>query len=221
MKIGVASIEPASVKPVLTLISLLSMRSQMTEAQMPRKSKIENVTKRFGRAHGTKERAEKAMAKARQEFFDLIEIPESELSQQTIYAECDDPEAYVASLYPKWQIVACKTIAREDEPPEWKIVIRENPEKRNFTYLNPLDGKVYGRTVAESAPEVDLARIKEDDEGWYKEITFQPDPPPRQLVPLDRLTDEDMDRLKKYLLPVKLQNRMEKPRKPKPEELER
>jgi hypothetical protein len=186
---------------------------------MPRKSKIENVTKRFGRAHGTKERAEKAMAKARQEFFDLIEIPESELSRQTIYAECDNPEAYVASLYPKWRILNSKLVDPEI-PDEWKLVIQEDPDKRNYTYVNPLDGKVYGRTVAESAPEVDLERIKAEDEKWYKAITEQPEPPPRRLVPLDRLTDEDKDRLKKYLLPVKLQNRMEKPRDPKPEELD-
>jgi hypothetical protein len=186
---------------------------------MPRKPKIENVTRRFGRAHGTKERAEKAMAKARQEFFDLIQIPESELSRQTIYAECDDPEAYVASLYPKWRILSSKLVDPEI-PDEWKLVIQEDPDKRNYTYINPVDGKVYTRTVAESAPAVDLERLEKENQDAYKALTFQPEPPPRQLKALKDLTDDQKEILKKYLLPVKLTNRMEKPRKPKPEELE-
>jgi hypothetical protein len=185
---------------------------------MPRKPKIENVTKRFGRAHSTKERAEKTMAKARQEFFDLIQIQESELSRQTIYVECDDPEAYVASLYPKWRILSSKLVDPEI-PDEWKLVIQEDPTKRNYTFVNPLDGQVYTRTVTESAPDVDLERIKEEDPDFYHDITFQPTVP-RELLPLKNLTDEAKEKLKKYLLPVKLTNRMEKPRKPKPEELE-
>jgi hypothetical protein len=186
---------------------------------MPRKPKIENVTRRWGKAHARKEAVEAQMAKDRKLFFDLIQIPESELSRQTIYAECDDPDAYVASLYPKWRILS-KKLVDEDIPDEWQLVIQEDPQKRNFTYINPLDGQVYTRTVAESAPAVDLERLEAENPDAYKAITFQPEPPPRELKALKDLTDDQKKILKKYLLPVKLTNRMEKPRKPKPEELE-
>jgi hypothetical protein len=185
---------------------------------MPRKPKIENVTKRWGKAHARKEKVEAQMAKDRKLFFDLIEIPETELSRQTIYAECDDPDAYVASLYPKWKLLSA-LLVDEEIPDEWKLVIQEDPTKRNYTFVNPLDGQVYTRTVTESAPDVDLERIKEEDPDFYHDITFQPTVP-RELLPLKNLTDEAKEKLKKYLLPVKLTNRMEKPRKPKPEELE-
>ena len=182
------------------------------------KPKIEEVTRDFGVEHKKKADAEAALKKLRKMFFDLISIPESQLARQTIYAECDDPQAYVAALYPKWKIIS-KKLVDPDIPDEWQLLIQEDPDKKSYHFVNPLDHQVYTRTVAESAPDVDLDRIKEDDPNWYEAITFQPDPPPRELVSLDRLTEEDKDRLKKYLLPVKLTNRMESPRQAKPEEL--
>lgn len=188
---------------------------------MPKKPKpkIEEVAQEFGKAHAEENDAKKRKDKYRLLFFDLIEIPEDQLSRQTIYAECDNPEAYVASLYPKWRIIS-KKLVDEEIPDEWRLVIQEDPAKRNFVFVNPLDNKVYTRTVAESAPQVDLDRLKEDDPDLYESMTFQPDPPPRQLKPLNSLDDDEKETVKRYLLPVKLQNRMEKPRDPKPEELD-
>ena len=182
------------------------------------KPKIEEVTRDFGIEHGKKAEAEKKLAKLRKLFFDLITIPESQLARQTIYVECDDPDAYVAALYPKWKIISRK-LADPDIPDEWQLLIQEDPDNKSYHFVNPLDKQVYSRTVAESAPDIDLEQIKEDDPDWYEAITFQPDPPPRELVSLDRLAEEDKDRLKQYLQPVKLTNRMEKPRQAKPEEL--
>jgi hypothetical protein len=192
---------------------------------MPKKPKpkIEEVTREFGLAH-----AEQADAKARMEkykgiFYDLIVIPEDQLARQTIYYTGDDPEQHVATLYPKWRIIKKQLFDGPDDGSdvelEWRILIQEDPAKKSFVYVNPLDGKVYQRTVAESAPGVDLAKLEAERPDVYKAITFQPDPPPRELKNLDELTEPQKEVLKRYLLPVKLTNRMEKPRDPKPEEL--
>lgn len=166
------------------------------------------------------------MAKWRKLFFDLIEIPVTELAQQTIYIDRIgddpvDPEQYVAVLYPKWRIIKRQRFL-VDEPgeTEWKLILQEDPEKKTYQYINPYDRKVYQRTVVESAPDVDLERLRDENPLVYQSITFQPDPPPRELKSLDDLTDDQKDILKQYLLPVKLTNRMEAPRNAKPEELE-
>lgn len=189
---------------------------------MPKKlkSKIEEVTKQFGEKHAAKDKADKEMKKLRKQFFDLIEVPEPELARQTIYVEAEDPEQYVATLYPKWRIVSYKTVAREADPPEWKVIIQEDPDKKTYIFVNPLDKQVYQRTVAEGAPELDLERMKKEDPEFYERVTFEPPPPPRELFPLASMDDEEKEGLKKYLTPGKLTNRMEAPRKAKPEELE-
>jgi hypothetical protein len=184
---------------------------------MPKpKPKIEEITKQFGEKHSAKDKAEKEMKKLRQQFFDLIEIPEPELAQQTIYAETDDPAQYVAILYPKWKIVS----KWERKDGEWKLIIQEDPTKKNHIFVNPLDKQVYTRTVVEGAPDVDLERMKEEDPELYERLTFEPPPPPRELFPLSSMDDEEKAGLRKYLTPGKLTNRMEAPRKAKPEELE-
>lgn len=186
---------------------------------MPKKPKpkIEDITRKFGERHMEKAEVEKEMAKLRKQFFDLIEIPQDKLARQTIYVE-GDPDQYVATLYPKWRIVK-KEVTHIDDESEWRVIIEEDPEKKTYVYINPKDHKVYTRTVAESAPGVDLERLKEDNLLLYESITFKPDPP-RELKPLDQLTEDQKDILKRYLTPAKLVHRMEAPRKAKPEELE-
>lgn len=189
---------------------------------MPRKPKIENVAKRFGYWHGREAKAKAEMAKHRKMFFDLIEIPEEELAQQTIFAVTEDPDQYVATLYPKWKIISAKVIDEgcAGQDAEWKLIIQEDPKKKTWQFINPVDQKVYQRTVVESAPEIDFERLAAEEPDAYESITFQPDPPPRQLKPLDQLEDDEKEILKSYLLPVELKDRMEKPRPAKPEELE-
>lgn len=188
---------------------------------MPRKPKpkIENVTQEFGLAHAEADEAKRRMEKYRKMFFDLITIPENELATQVIYVECDDPRSYVATLYPKWKIKS-KKLVNPAIPDEWKIIIQEDPSKKTFQFINRLDGKVYQRTVAESAPDIDMDRLKEENPDIWEAITFQPPLPDRELKPLDELNEDEREVLKRYLVPVKLTNRMEKPRNAKPEELE-
>lgn len=190
---------------------------------MPKpKPKIEEVTRAFGKAHAEESDAKRRMAKLRTQFFDLIAIPDSELAQQTIFATTEDPDRYVATLYPKWRIVTAKIIdeGSAGQDAEWKLVIQEDPKRKTYQYINPLDRKVYARTVAESAPDIDLERLKAENPLVYESITFQPEPRPRELKALSELTDDQKEIVKAYLDPPKLTNRMESPRPAKPEELE-
>lgn len=196
---------------------------------MPQKNpkpKIEDVTRAFGKAHAAKAAAEATMKKFRQLFFDLIEIPEEQLARQSIYIDRvgdtpTDPEVYVATLYPKWKILSKQRFTvDEDGDTEWKLIIQEDPEKKSYTYINPIDGLVYTHSVAESAPSVDMERLKSEDPHLWQTITFQPPLPERQLKPLDDLTEVQKDKLRNFLTPPALQHKMLSPRKPKPEELE-
>lgn len=181
------------------------------------KPKLEDITKEFGIAHKEEAEAKAKKEKYRKLFFDLITIPKSQLAQQTIFYEGSDPDNHVATLYPKWRVVAKE---ETDLDGEWRILIQEDPTKKSYTYLNKVDGMVYTRTVAESAPGVDLARLKAENPALYLEITVEPPKPARVLKPLADLEEDQKDELKEYLTPVSLTNRMEKPRLPKPEELQ-
>lgn len=186
--------------------------------------KIEEVTRDFGVAHAEKADAEKRMAKTRKLFFDLIEIPDDELAQQTIYYDGEDPEQHVAALYSKWKIIKQKwepdPDADGESDGEWHILIQEDPEKKSYQFINPLDEKVYARTVAESAPQIDMERLGKENPHLWQQVTFQPPLPKRELKPLKDLDDEEKAALIKFLTPVKLTNTMVAPRKAKPEELE-
>lgn len=180
------------------------------------KAKIEEVARDFGKAHAEESQAKSRKEKFRKMFFDLIEIPSTQLARQTIFAECDSPANYVATLYPKWRVVKADSLDSD----EWRILIEEDPDKKNYVFINPLDKMVYSRTVAESAPGVDTERLKAEDPNLWEAITVQPPLPERTLKPLSEFDEEQRDKIKKYLTPVTLQNRMEKPRKAKAEELE-
>lgn len=190
---------------------------------MPKpKPTLDHVTRQFDKAHAEESDAKKRMAKFRKQFFDLIEIPEKELARQTIFAVTEDPDRYVATLYPKWRIITAKVTdeGSAGQDAEWKLVIQEDPEKKTFQFINPTDKKVFQRTVVESAPDVDLERLKAENPLVYESITFQPEPRPRELKALSDLTDDQKEIIKTYLDPPKLTNRMEAPREAKPEELE-
>jgi hypothetical protein len=185
---------------------------------MPKpKPTLEEVATKFRIAHQEAETHEAEKKKLRKLFFDLIDIPESELAQQTIFYEGENPERHVAVFYPKWRIV---TKALLDEfPAEWKIIIQEDPEKRNFLYVTE-DGWTLQRTVAESAPQVDLERLAQENPHLWQNITVQPPPPPRELKPLEDLTEDQKRELREFLTEPALKPTMQKPRKANPDELE-
>ena len=186
------------------------------------KPKIEEVTRAFGIAHAQEASAKKEMERNKKLFYDLIVFPESELATQVIYYTGDDPDGHVASLYPKWRIAKKQLWDGPDDGSntelEWKLVLQEDPDGKTFVYKNPLDGNVYQRTVVESAPQVDLVKLEQERPDVYKAVTFQPDPPPRELYPLSDIGDEYKEIIRQYLLPSKLTNRMEKPKLAKDEE---
>lgn len=188
---------------------------------MPKfKPTLEQVTIEFGKAHAEEADAKTRMEKYRKQFFDLLKsaIPSSELARQTIYYEGEDPDAHIATLYPKWKVLKKELL--DEFPAEWRILIEEDPERKSWIFVNPINGYVFQRTVAESAPGIDLERMKEEDPFLYQTITVEPPKPERVLRPLSELKDMEKDLLKEYLLPPKLTNRMEKPRPAKAEELE-
>ncbi len=177
---------------------------------------IDEVTVAFAEAHRQQEQAKSTMDGLKSKFFSMLTIPQTKLARQTVYYDGTDPEQHVATLYPKYQIISKHFDLGQKE---WRLVIEEDPEKKTWTYFNRAAGLVFERQVRESAPAVDLARLKKEHPALYRQMTFQPKPP-RELKPLDKLDEKQKATLMRYLLPVKLTNAMSKPREPKPEEID-
>jgi hypothetical protein len=175
---------------------------------------VEEITKRYGEVHAQYDQLGKEKEELRSKFFKSIQFKEEDLARQSVWYEGRNPEAYIAATYPAWEII--KLVGTGDG--EWKIVIREKSEVKPFVFVNPKDGLVYQRGLAESAPQPNLEKIREFDYKLYKRITFQPIPP-RELRPLNEISNEDWDAIQDFLDPAKLTPRMEKPRKAKPEEM--
>jgi hypothetical protein len=177
------------------------------------KTKLEEAAKRYAKYHKLSEDADKEKAKARKEFFEAIEFSEGDLATHVVYYKGLRPEAYIQAIYPRWEIVKKEF---NDDSEEWRILLRENPDYKNFAYL---DGKtVFQRVVSEGTPQPDLEAIREFDAELYQRITFQPRVP-RELKPAEQISPEDMERIMDFMLPPRLTPTMQKPRAAKPEEL--
>lgn len=179
-------------------------------------SKISKAAAKFGKLHAELNKLNKEIEKARTEFLDEIQYESQELAQQVIFYDGKDPEHYVSVMYPKYRLLKSKEIGDD----EWKLVLEEDPEFKSYAYVNLEDNQVYQRTIAESAPDIDIRKLREEDsELWFK-VTKAPPTPDRILKNLDELTEEQRLALHKFLIPPRLSIRMMAPRKAKPEELE-
>jgi hypothetical protein len=100
----------------------------------------------------------------------------------------------------------------------WSVIYEENPTYKDFKYVNPDDGQVYQRVIAENAPYLDDQAIQDENPELWDQITRQVTR--RELIPLEDLSPEDLAAIQPYISVPTPQARFPAPRKAKPEELE-
>lgn len=99
----------------------------------------------------------------------------------------------------------------------YEVLLKENPEFRDFTYIDPDLKQVFTKKVVAGSTRLDDETLKADDPGFYEEITVLPTE--RVMKPLEDLTPEQLAKLQEYLSEGKPTVKLLAPRKAKAEEL--
>lgn len=180
------------------------------------KTTLASITQTLGTYHSDKARAERQLQKARTQFFDTINqaLGERRLATRLIDLPSVDPdrvEGWVKLHYPGWRIQSIR-------PDEKQLAIEEDPAFKPFTFVNPVDGKVYSRQISQGGPSVDDERLRQENPELYMRVTRLPTE--RELRPVSEMKPDDFAALEPYLIPDKLTPKLAAPRKAKPEELE-
>jgi hypothetical protein len=181
-------------------------------------SNLDDATSKLGEAYRSWKRLEKEKDAAKREFFELAttelgsELPEQ--SVEHVEAETEEEALRIAQRLFHRHLV--KDV-REDEE-GWHVILEEDPELREFTYINRSDGYVYKRSISEGAPSLDDQGLAQEQPELWEAITHEITR--RELRPLEDLTPEQVQALRPYLTMPRPQPRLIAPRKAKPEEMD-
>lgn len=124
----------------------------------------------------------------------------------------DDPYMYVERHYPEWATLS-ETLFETDL--ETRVVLKERPEYKPFFYVNHELGLVFQRSITKGEPIVDDEALQQEDPDLYKEVVEMVP----MLKPLDEMTDKQRAGVQKYTYRKPPKQRLEPPRRAKPEEL--
>lgn len=180
---------------------------------------MSQVTKKLGQSYRQWKESEKEKNRLRDEFFRVAtEACQEETPAQVVeQVEAQDEEECLRSAqrrFPRHKVLD----VREVSEGQWNVILEENPELKEFSYVNEEDGQVYQRIISEGAPSLDDEGLKEEQPGLWEAITQEVTR--RELRPLEELTPEQQAALRPYLTMPKPQTRLGAPRRAKPEELE-
>jgi hypothetical protein len=95
----------------------------------------------------------------------VVEIPLP--SAQSI----EDIQEYVSTYHPGWRFVSTREAASEED---LDVLVEQDPALMKFTYVNREDETVYGRTITEGQPYLDLEAIEVCNHDLYDAITEWP-----------------------------------------------
>lgn len=182
-------------------------------------SELDDVTHNLGTAYEVWKNSEKAKDSLKRKFFDKInealreEVPRQVVQQ--VEAQDEEEALRIAQrMYPRFKTLD----AQPDDEGKWNLVLEEDPELREFSYLNKTDGKVYQRIIAEGTPSLDDDGLAEEQPDLWDAITTEVTT--RELKPLEELTPEQVAAIQPYITMPKPQTRLGAPRRAKEEELE-
>jgi uncharacterized protein YnzC (UPF0291/DUF896 family) len=180
---------------------------------------LDDVTQRLGRSHKKWKEAEQQKNKLRDEFFAAVneELANELAAQSIVDVEGQDEEEVLRIAQRRFQKHRVVDV-RQESATTWKVVLEENPEYRDFQYINPEDGQVYSRIVAEGAPFLDDDAIREENPELWDKITHEVTT--REMKPVESLEPEVLAQLRPYLTSPKPSIRLGNPRRAKQEELD-
>lgn len=213
---------------------------------------LEAITFSLGEADVAQKVGKKDRDKLKDEFFALIneklkaeDRARKVFKVSTSLVDRDAVDEYAALRNPGWLVLDVAL----GEGDAWEVQLEEDPAFMPFVFVNPLDEKVYARSVRDGSLMLDDERLKEDDFDLYDEVTYvpgiaviedflsmfgdhgmdehlygyaedNPDKFPRVLRPLGELTEEQIADLGPYIYESKKTTALNAPRKAKPEELD-
>lgn len=136
-------------------------------------SDIVALTKNFGDLYRQVASASKAKDAAQKAMFQAFtELESNQLLSERIVSYDDptlEPEAFIDTYFPGWKLV---NVDKNQE----KLLIQEDPALKKSTFINPVDGYVYGRNTRSSGPQFNDVALKEENPKLWYELTEWPEP---------------------------------------------
>ncbi len=132
---------------------------------------LTKITTKFGQLYDRASKANEIKQKAQESFFNaLTQILETKvLKQQIVDKKYDDLTAqeFIDRYYPGWRILHTQ---------DNLLTIEEDPKYLKNIFVNKEDGRVYGRTVAQSSQQLDNERLIVENPDLWNQITEWPEP---------------------------------------------
>ncbi len=180
---------------------------------------LSDITQRLGEAHRRWKEAEKAKNDARDEFFRAIKESAGPdmVAQGVEEIEAVNEEEALRVAQRRFHRHKVLDVVEQDVG-RWKVILEEDLDYRPYQYVNPIDGQVYSKIIAENAPSLDDEALQTDHPDLWNRITREVYS--RELLPLEELDPEDVEALQPYITIPKPSIRMGNPRKATSEELD-
>lgn len=142
---------------------------------MTMSNELTKITKRFGTAYDRSKKAETALKTQQQKLFQAFnkDLENRLLARRSHHYPAwkelneKDQNAWVKKHHPGWKVVGYER--------GW-LILEQDPAFQKFTFVNPVDGRVYGRTTVEGSPSLDDEALRNDNPELWKEITEWPEP---------------------------------------------
>lgn len=152
-------------------------------------------------------------------FLEATKASSTALATKTVLflkEEVRDEEAAkteAARRYPGWTIESVKC---EIEQMLWRILLKEDPAYKSFTYVDKTNSLVWTRQISAGQADYDIEKLEaEDPELWERVSELQ-----RVPKELESLASEDLVKVQRYIYPGTPRVSLAAPKKAKPEDLE-
>lgn len=182
------------------------------------KDQFAELTTRLGKSYTTWKAAEKKKNLERDKFFTeaIDTVGNAPLARITVDATgappaYDEVFGWIAKRYPRWRLVEVKTIDGSSQ-----ALIEEDPQYKDFVYINQKEGVVYERKIVNGSPVLDDEALRAEDPELWMRITEET----RVLRPIEGLPAEELNAIQKYIRLGQPSAKLQPPRKAKPEELD-
>ena len=174
------------------------------------------LTSKLGTTYTAAKQWDQSKSELRKQFFEIAKNQHKVLAEKVVFVNAPslaDAISQAEKLYPDWTPLSATQVENG-----FDVHIKENPEFKPFTFVNPEDGMVYQKQVVAGAVMFDDERFKQDYPDLYNVVTYVPEPK-RELRPLEDLSDEQISILQEYIYEGKPVIKLAAPRKAKEDEL--
>jgi len=175
-----------------------------------------DITRNLGASYTEAKKWDGSKNEFRKKFFEIAKQSHEILAEKIILVNAKslaDAISMAEKLYPGWTPLSATQVDNG-----FDVRVRENPEYKPFTFVNPEDGMVYQKQVVGGSVIFDDERFKEDHPDLFHVVTYMPEPK-RELRPLEDLSDEQISLIQDYVYEGKPVVKLAAPRKAKEDEL--